>query len=281
LGKAYTYLRAGGAALQMGNTFWKTWWSQNGYDTLLTIVLFAGTFVTNFFPTFEGRIFTERDPNLSFPLVEETVTNLVLGLIAGLVPWAAVLCSQLLMRFREIDNVYSSSLTASQLGLFQALAFSNLFTNTFKAYVGRPRPNFFALCDYKGFVSNSSWYFNVTVPGRQMEAGICHDPNARQSFPSGHSSNSFAGLFYLSLFWFGALSDSGVPKLLKLCIMSAPIFVGSFVAASRTRDYFHNYDDVCAGAAIGMLCAGATFSAHFRAPISRTHRQLALADTIS
>ena len=71
-----------------------------------------------------------------------------------------------------------------------AIGISELVTQTFKFYVGRLRPNFYAMC---GFSKETLQCTN----GEEMEM------EARMSFPSGHSSLSFCGLFCVVLFFLG------------------------------------------------------------------------------
>merc|ERR1719319_1079827 len=68
------------------------------------------------------------------------------------------------------------------LEVLWSFALAEFVTNILKIYVGRPRPNFFALCEWRD--------------------GKCHANehdarNAYKSFPSGHSSSAFStfGLF--------------------------------------------------------------------------------------
>jgi len=80
---------------------------------------------------------------------------IVLLLLSIVLPWVAILCSQLFMRFREVENMFSNDMSKSQLGLFQSIFICSVFTNFIKVFVGKPRPNFFALCDYHGILSLS------------------------------------------------------------------------------------------------------------------------------
>jgi len=42
----------------------------------------------------------------------------------------------------------------------------------------------------------------------------------------------------------------------KLCIVFFPLLVASMIAVSRVDDYWHHWQDVCAGGLIGMLKTG-------------------------
>lgn len=275
----------------MDRQFWPVWWSHNGLDSVLTVLLGFSTLASIFIPTYNFRRVMEQDPALSYPFEEETVGMVLLLLLGGVLPWVAVLCSQLLMRFWEIENTFSNDMTKSQLCLLQILAVSTMFTNILKAFLGKPRPNFFAWCDYHGFRSavqanNFTEYNNQTVFGRQVVSGFVCPSNsgAYQAFPSGHASLAFAGLGFLALFWAGALDLSLPNKAWKIVVACCPLLVASIVAGSRCRDYFHNFEEVLAGAAIGGVTAFALYCAHFRPHSNRPHRHpqaFALVDSIS
>lgn len=78
--------------------------------------------------------------------------------------------------------------------------------------------------------------------------------DARQSFPSGHSSTSFAAMVFVSLYLCGKLrilSQHGGPMVVKAFVSFLPIALAGFIAISRTMDYHHNFSDILAGALLG------------------------------
>ena len=77
-----------------------------------------------------------------------------------------------------------------------------------------------------------------------------------RSFPSGHSSFSFSGLGYLSLFFAGQFRVFRPNTDLARILVTAAPLVGAFlVAASRVEDYRHDKYDVTAGSLLGLLTA--------------------------
>ncbi|CAK9150663.1 unnamed protein product [Ilex paraguariensis] len=89
----------------------------------------------------------------------------------------------------------------------------------------------------------------------QLGNAVCHGDKSminkgHKSFPSGHTSWSFAGLGFLSLYLSGkikAFDRRG--HVAKLCIVLLPLLVASLVGISRVDDYMHHWEDVFAGAA--------------------------------
>eukprot|EP01105_Mastigella_eilhardi_P021609 TRINITY_DN5248_c0_g1_i2.p1 TRINITY_DN5248_c0_g1~~TRINITY_DN5248_c0_g1_i2.p1 ORF type:complete len:179 (-),score=35.89 TRINITY_DN5248_c0_g1_i2:166-702(-) len=128
------------------------------------------------------------------------------------------------------------------LGLAQACATDLFVTASIKFAAGKYRPNF------------------ANLPADLQEV------EGRLSFPSGHSSISFAGMLYLSLYLAGKLRvfvhNSG--EYWKLLIVCFPQAVAVFVAISRTRDYWHDFTDVLAGSVIGCVVAIVCYHLHFR-----------------
>jgi diacylglycerol diphosphate phosphatase/phosphatidate phosphatase len=77
-----------------------------------------------------------------------------------------------------------------------------------------------------------------------------------KSFPSGHSSFSFGGLGYLSLYLAGKLhlfDERG--HIYKSIIVLAPLILAALIAISRVDNYRHHWQDVTVGAIIGTVFA--------------------------
>lgn len=82
--------------------------------------------------------------------------------------------------------------------------------------------------------------------------------DGRKSFPSGHSSFSFATMGFLSFYLMGKLkifSEEGRGHSYRLIISFTPIVVALLVAISRTCDYHHWWQDIVVGSLIGLLIA--------------------------
>ncbi|GMI44913.1 hypothetical protein TrCOL_g2707 [Triparma columacea] len=141
---------------------------------------------------------------------------------------------------------------------FYAMGTTLLITDWAKLYVGRLRPNFYAICDYNDETN-------------QCDADESRQNEGRCSFPSGHSSLSMSGCMMLSLYLsFKLTKTKKGNKLLrdKCCgddcadfsfpecvyyVFLLPIFLALFVACSRVHDNWHHPSDVIAGALIGGL----------------------------
>lgn len=82
-----------------------------------------------------------------------------------------------------------------------------------------------------------------------------------ESFPSGHSTASFAGFVFLSLYLNAKLKvwSNHHPAMWKLIATYAPILGPTLIAGTLTIDEYHNWYDCLAGAIIGTVMA---FSAY-------------------
>jgi len=244
-------------------------------DTLFTVVLWIlGLVFTQVNPY--NRFFTERDANLSYPHIpSEEVPTWLLFFLCLLVPSLIIVLSQtaLRLRFNNVDNRHKAAdFFLAQAVLFQALGLTLFLTSALKVFFGRHRPNFFALCDYKGYASaistgNFTAYFAATTPNVPGDIKYCLADHAainesRYSHPSGHASMVFAGLGYLSFFLVHLLlshKPTSRNHMWKAIVFFVPLFAAGLVAATRTRDYWHFFDDTLFGTVLGLGCAATVF----------------------
>mmetsp|Transcript_10937 Transcript_10937/g.26800 ORF Transcript_10937/g.26800 Transcript_10937/m.26800 type:complete len:330 (-) Transcript_10937:19-1008(-) len=209
------------------------------------IIIGIISFIVNELVAPHNKIVREGDEELSYPLVAaETVSTELAAAIGLLIPLFVIFVSS------EVTVRDRRELHVQMQMLVQALAFAFIYTTLLKKYLGRPRPNFFAMCEW--------------VPGQGCTSDKAHDWEARQSFPSGHSSHSFAGLGFLTLYLLDKVYRLHqlrhvAPLSLMQFLAMVPISVAAWIAASRVWDYFHNYDDVVTGSVLGMACAWQAF----------------------
>ena len=213
--------------------------------------------------------FIERDPSLSYPRMQQTVPTSVLVAISIGVPGVMYALGALLAVVRRKLSLWAALVPFAWLciALAQALLLSDAIANTAKVWMSFQRPNYFALCDYKGFLSNSTAYLQATVPGALGDPGRCvgNDAwDAQRSFPSGHATTATAGMAMASLFLRAALGvrrgDYYGPASLAA---TAPLVIALWISISRVRDRWHNVVDVISGAILGALCAVLAW-AHFQ-----------------
>jgi len=243
--------------LSQGRIWLHRYWA----DSILLIMLFViAEILLDYVPTFD-RFVLEKDPALSFPFTAaETVPQTELLVYTGLFAILALWLTQFVAWRVWPDFELLKDPIRPSFAMLDAWAFALFLTNMIKRYVGRPRPNYFAYCDYKGYrealtTGNFTSYDSSTLFGRPMLASACDLLDARHSFPSGHSAFSMASLLSLSLFWYGIAELQQDHKLFKMFVCAIPPLLAIVVAGSRTRDYYHNFEDILAGSLIGATSA--------------------------
>lgn len=126
---------------------------------------------------------------------------------------------------------------------------------------GRPRPDLISRCRPAPGTSATD---NLTID-------VCTAPHEHvlqdgwRSFPSGHSSFSFSGLGYLSLWLCGQLHVLR-PRtdLARFLIALAPLTGALLIALSRMADYRHDVYDVTCGSLLGTTVAWFSYRRYFR-----------------
>lgn len=110
-------------------------------------------------------------------------------------------------------------------------------TNLLKFFVGRPRPNMYAICGQNASLSTCE-----SVPRFRR-----YDTFA--SWPSGHASISMSATCYLVSFMKRAVRPSVSVLIFVLLVFFAAFWVGG----TRIKDYKHHPDDVVCGFLLGFV----------------------------
>ncbi|KAJ1342701.1 hypothetical protein BSLG_002798 [Batrachochytrium salamandrivorans] len=152
-------------------------------------------------------------------------------------------------------------------GFATCILLTTLFTDTLKIWYGRLRPDFVARCLWSTATNGCTGNPHIIDEGRR-------------SFPSGHASSAFAGLFYFSLWlaWltgsiftltnttcrhspfihniriFGAWVNVRLTAIGAILPISA-LFLATYISVTRIQQRVHHPSDVVFGAAIGIVFA--------------------------
>ncbi|XP_011022565.1 PREDICTED: putative lipid phosphate phosphatase 3, chloroplastic isoform X1 [Populus euphratica] len=218
---------------------------------LLLVLIEVILFVIHPFYRFVGK---DMMTDLKYPLKENTVPAWSVPMYAVLLPVAIFL-----LFYTRRKDVYD--LHHSILGLLFSVLITAVITDAIKNAVGRPRPDFFWRCFPDGNELYNRWG-NAVCHGRESDIREGH-----KSFPSGHTSWSFAGLGFLSIYLSGkikAFDQKG--HVAKLCIVFFPLLIASLVGISRVDDYGHHWQDVFAGGLLGLVVAAFCYAQLFPPP---------------
>ncbi|KAJ5550821.1 Phosphatidic acid phosphatase type 2/haloperoxidase [Penicillium sp. DV-2018c] len=161
-------------------------------------------------------------------------------------------------------------LNCGVLGLLLAQGLAFVITQALKNACGKPRPDIIDRCKPR---PGSEDLF----PGLSNYSICTGDPvllkDGFRSWPSGHSSSSFAGLFYTSL-WLGGklhvMDNRG--EAWKALLVTVPILAATLVAVSRIMDARHHPFDVITGSMLGIACAFVAYRQYFP-PLSEAWRK--------
>ncbi|EKX46947.1 hypothetical protein GUITHDRAFT_107299 [Guillardia theta CCMP2712] len=224
------------------------------HEEKAVLLCFVITGIVNFYVAPHERIVLAGDPALSYPVGNQQVPESLLFVIAYFVPIAII--------FFVSSSLDKSDFCVSFLALSQSVSLTLMSTTIAKKFAGRPRPCFFAMC---GWVANQT--------GHRGAAGHCTGTtlkvwDSRQSFPSGHASFSMAGLGFLGLYLLDKLECqarqqrllSPIQYQVGQVVSFVPFALAVWIAITRTMDYWHNFDDILAGAVLGFAWGQYCFS---------------------
>ncbi|XP_038679406.1 lipid phosphate phosphatase 2-like [Tripterygium wilfordii] len=225
------------------------------HDWLILLLLLAIVGILNFIESFHRFVGEEMMIDLKYPFKHNTIPVWSVPIFTILLPIAIFF----LYYYYRLD-VYDWH--HAILGILYSVLITGVITDAIKDVVGRPRPNFFWRCFPDGNGVFDEITGNVACYG---------DPEiikeGYKSFPSGHTSWSFAGLTFLSWYIAGkirAFDRRG--HVAKLCIVLLPILGAALVGVSHIDDYWHHWTDVFAGALIGTTVAALCYLQFFPFP---------------
>lgn len=241
------------------------------------------------------RPFTLTDPAIAYPARSNIIPFSVVALVALLGPAviiAAITFTSPLpgtpkLSTRPALRGRAWTVHAAWLGLCLSLAAALFVTEGLKTLVGKPRPDMLSTC-HPDIANLQNFILGGVGTTLDSEAPvlvswkICQQKDhsklndAFSSFPSGHSSFSWAGLLYLSLWLCSRLSimwacrhcshakegrrhEQAAPPLWQVLVTAVPIGVALFICGSRYADFHHAGIDIFAGAVIGIVSAVASF----------------------
>lgn len=222
---------------------WKTY-SRDWLTVVVLIVAFFGYFeqIQPFY-----RQFKLTDSRLQHPFAfEERVTDLQLYLLTTIVPMSVMSAVQIAKKkmTQQLDSIH-----ATIVGLWISLTVAACLTDILKNWIGNPRPDFLARC---GARSGTPQDVFVGVEVCQSPLGMNRLADGMKLTPSGHSSMSFAAMFYLFL-WLGNHGCiAKVNRWMWTLIQILPLVLATYIAFSRTQDYRHHFFDVFLGLGIGI-----------------------------
>ncbi|CAD6230220.1 unnamed protein product [Miscanthus lutarioriparius] len=225
------------------------------YDWVVLVLLAVLDGVLNIIEPFHRFVGSEMMTDLRYPMKDNTVPFWAVPIIGIIGP--IIIITAIYFKKRNVYDLHHAI-----LGLLFSVLITAVLTDAIKDGVGRPRPDFFWRCFPDGIPD----YNNFTT------GAICHGEasvikEGHKSFPSGHTSWSFAGLGFLSWYLAGKIKVfDRKGHVAKLCIVLSPLLLAALVAVSRVDDYWHHWQDVCTGGLLGLMVASICYLQFFPLP---------------
>ncbi|KAH7347128.1 phosphatidic acid phosphatase type 2/haloperoxidase [Plectosphaerella cucumerina] len=248
----------------MSGRLTRFWRRSNAPDYLGFSILLAGWIAIVIFVEPFHRMFFINDLRIMYPHAEVERVSVVLNFVYALFLPLGVL---ILYNIATRASLHKHEATYLCFGI--SVVMTSFITDVVKNAVGRPRPDLIARCKPRqGTEANVLVTIDVCT---EVGHHLLHD--GWRSFPSGHSSFSFAGLGFLSLFFAGQLHvfrhEAGGRDLTRSLICLAPLLGAALIAISRCEDYRHDVYDVCVGSLLGSVIAYWSYRRHWPKLTSR------------
>ncbi|CAG8613526.1 6473_t:CDS:2 [Paraglomus occultum] len=227
--------------------------------------LFMVTFlVTNALLTPFNRRFSLEDKSIQYPFAEHERVPLWLCFALAVILPAAVISVIAVFFRRSLHDLHHGL-----LGLCLTITLTIMVTEAIKTAVGRPRPDFIDRCQpVAGSQDDPVFGLSNSTICTQTDKYIMND--GYKSMPSGHSSTSFAGLGYLSLYLAGKLHVfDRKGHTYKSLVITLPLIGAALIAISRTEDYRHHWQDITVGGIIGLVFAYFSYRQYYHTLESR------------
>ena len=214
------------------------------------------------------RTFVVTDPTLLHSYSHSNMfPSWCIPLISVVAPVVWMLLNEAVLRavFRDARVGWLHNAHSVLICVAQGVFFAMCITDPLKNFAGRLRPDYIArLIEFADFPAH-----NATAADF---ARICDSDDhrvwdGRRSFPSGHSSLTWAGWTVAALYVYTRVYNGrrwrySIPSL-GFFYVAPCLVLPLVVAVSRTRDNRHNFDDVLAGSLIGIFSGIFAFPMHF------------------
>ncbi|KAF6828988.1 pap2 superfamily protein [Colletotrichum plurivorum] len=205
-------------------------------------------------------------PQFAYPMRNEIIPIWLAAFLASVIPIAIILVMQLRVRsFWDVNNAV--------IGLLYSLICAAVFQVFIKFLIGGLRPHFLEACQpdlsrvtsSQGGIARAGYSaagFQSLYVTKEVCTGDMKEINdSLESFPSGHTTAAFAGLGYLYLYLNAKLKvfSDYHPAMWKLIVIYIPVLGAVLIGGALTIDEFHNWYDIFAGAAIGIVFAFSSY----------------------
>ncbi|KAH8687203.1 phosphatidic acid phosphatase type 2/haloperoxidase [Tricladium varicosporioides] len=200
---------------------------------------------------------------LDYPWRPEPISSVACALVVTCIPIIITAIFQI-----RKPNVWDFH--ASGIGVLKAVVATTFVCTVLKQVIGGFRPHFIDICKpdmaqvFKELDRERYWFNSNACTGESYDI-----KKAMQSFPSGHSANSFAAGTFLSLYINAKLKAFAnyTSEFWIFIVTLTPILGASLIAGSMYLSNQHHGEDIgfglIIGVSIGMLAYRSGYSAVF------------------
>ena len=227
----------------------QVWVAPHAFDRLFPVTYFATS----------GDIVWAQ---FAYPYNKPIFSSAAAALIGVLIPAGVILIAQIWFRsFCDATNAL--------LGLGYSLVTGTFLVVVLKKSIGGLRPHFLSVCEpvlptdlvgvgYQGIM------FTIEQVCTGADKGKIG--NAIESFPSGHSEISWAGLGYLSIYLFAHLRVQSRYRAgyWRMVAVVLPSLLATYLASTLVLNYHHHGYDVIFGSLLGMIVAALGYRMVFK-----------------
>ncbi|XP_037934180.1 putative phosphatidate phosphatase [Teleopsis dalmanni] len=242
------------------------------YDLLIVILAVIPIIICEFGIEPYRRGFFCDDESIRYPFHGNTVTEVMLGLLAGGLSLVMVIIVEFVRFYRRVELSERRNFFGWRMPVWLYECSKQISTFTFgmllvldatelgKYTIGRLRPHFMAVC--QPILTDGTTCNDLSNRHRYIENYVCAGNGyriedvrqSRLSFPSGHSSIAFYVTVYLAIYLHYRLTWRG-SKLLRHFLQFILLMLGWFTALSRVMDNWHHWSDVLVGILLGIVGA--------------------------
>ncbi|KAJ1812609.1 hypothetical protein LPJ75_003565 [Coemansia sp. RSA 2598] len=212
------------------------------------------------------RDFSITDKSIQYPHKPDSVPFYAAVILSFVAPLVVVVA------WTGVGRRSFHDMNAGILGLCISLVLNMMITNTIKNLAGRLRPDFISRCNL-----DAATAVKLEPAIGLLTSAVCKPTDEKvfldgmRSFPSGHTSFAFAGMTYLSLWLAGHMHIADRRgRAYKSFVVLVPELAAMLIGVSRTKDYRHHWQDVLAGALLGIFMGWFGYHQYYPSPTSRT-----------
>ncbi|RDW62705.1 hypothetical protein BP5796_11007 [Coleophoma crateriformis] len=211
-------------------------------------------------------------PELSLPRKPELLPTWACAFIVILGPIAVISVFQI--KLRSMWDFH-----AGTIGILKAVVATTFVQVLLKQFMGGARPYFVEVCRpdleiLKNAVDQRMLFFDITAcTGNRGDLNI-----ALQSFPSGHTANSFAVALFIALYLNAKLkpfADYGA-DFWSYIVTILPVLCASLISGSMLISHQHHAYDIVFGMVLGVILGTLAFRSSYAAVLDFRYNHIPL-----